>query len=122
MDQCDVLAEAGQERRLLHGTVAPSDDHDVLVLEEETVAGRAPADALAGQARLTVDPELAVRRAGGDDQRLRAVDSAVVEGDGLDRSLDLQVHRSEEHTSELQSRGHLVCRLLLEKKKQTRNQ
>src|SRR5207253_10392165 len=27
------------------------------------------------------------------------------------------VQRSEEHTSELQSRGHLVCRLLLEKKK-----
>src|SRR5437870_10934304 len=27
------------------------------------------------------------------------------------------VFRSEEHTSELQSRGHLVCRLLLEKKK-----
>src|SRR5690625_6200535 len=27
------------------------------------------------------------------------------------------VLRSEEHTSELQSRGHLVCRLLLEKKK-----
>src|SRR5690625_76762 len=27
--------------------------------------------------------------------------------------------RSEEHTSELQSRGHLVCRLLLEKKKLT---
>src|SRR5437870_11436384 len=29
--------------------------------------------------------------------------------------------RSEEHTSELQSRGHLVCRLLLEKKKKTIN-
>src|SRR5207253_10520105 len=29
------------------------------------------------------------------------------------------VVRSEEHTSELQSRGHLVCRLLLEKKKRT---
>src|SRR3989442_3065125 len=28
--------------------------------------------------------------------------------------------RSEEHTSELQSRPHLVCRLLLEKKKTTR--
>src|SRR5439155_15668499 len=28
-----------------------------------------------------------------------------------------QEKRSEEHTSELQSRGHLVCRLLLEKKK-----
>src|SRR5690625_4078770 len=29
--------------------------------------------------------------------------------------------RSEEHTSELQSRGHLVCRLLLEKKKTNKN-
>src|SRR2546429_9840250 len=29
------------------------------------------------------------------------------------------LRRSEEHTSELQSRLHLVCRLLLEKKKQT---
>src|SRR5690554_7250631 len=29
------------------------------------------------------------------------------------------VYRSEEHTSELQSRPHLVCRLLLEKKKKT---
>src|SRR5256884_450545 len=29
--------------------------------------------------------------------------------------------RSEEHTSELQSRLHLVCRLLLEKKKKTRS-
>src|SRR3712207_7569435 len=29
--------------------------------------------------------------------------------------------RSEEHTSELQSRQYLVCRLLLEKKKQNRN-
>src|SRR2546422_7564870 len=28
-----------------------------------------------------------------------------------------EIHRSEEHTSELQSRLHLVCRLLLEKKK-----
>src|SRR3712207_7547212 len=30
--------------------------------------------------------------------------------------------RSEEHTSELQSRQYLVCRLLLEKKKQQHNQ
>src|SRR5437870_10304074 len=29
--------------------------------------------------------------------------------------------RSEEHTSELQSRGHLVCRLLLEKKKKNKD-
>src|SRR5690625_6094996 len=31
----------------------------------------------------------------------------------------LLIGRSEEHTSELQSRGHLVCRLLLEKKKKS---
>src|SRR3989449_5937380 len=31
----------------------------------------------------------------------------------------LAIPRSEEHTSELQSRLHLVCRLLLEKKKKT---
>src|SRR2546429_3412548 len=41
------------------------------------------------------------------------------------RTILLNVHfavsqgRSEEHTSELQSRLHLVCRLLLEKKKHT---
>src|SRR3989442_4049969 len=32
---------------------------------------------------------------------------------------DFLPDRSEEHTSELQSRPHLVCRLLLEKKKNT---
>src|SRR5690625_6944069 len=32
---------------------------------------------------------------------------------------ELDTTRSEEHTSELQSRGHLVCRLLLEKKNKT---
>src|SRR3989442_8148067 len=36
-------------------------------------------------------------------------------GDGVDRIR--REGRSEEHTSELQSRPHLVCRLLLEKKK-----
>src|ERR1035441_753767 len=33
----------------------------------------------------------------------------------------MQRHRSEEHTSELQSLRHLVCRLLLEKKKKKKN-
>src|SRR2546422_8163084 len=36
---------------------------------------------------------------------------------GVDGQPDAGVERSEEHTSELQSRLHLVCRLLLEKKK-----
>src|SRR3712207_7839319 len=39
-----------------------------------------------------------------------------VEGEGADHLL-LPGTRSEEHTSELQSRQYLVCRLLLEKKK-----
>src|SRR2546429_6023559 len=34
--------------------------------------------------------------------------------------VELGAQRSEEHTSELQSRLHLVCRLLLEKKKTSR--
>src|SRR2546429_6632656 len=44
-------------------------------------------------------------------------------GDGgcRDSALARQTLRSEEHTSELQSRLHLVCRLLLEKKKNSDN-
>src|SRR5690625_5470002 len=38
------------------------------------------------------------------------------DGRSVADSLIDQTGRSEEHTSELQSRGHLVCRLLLEKK------
>src|SRR5687768_17705746 len=54
--------------------------------------------------------------------RVRVVDRADVEVAVVERLEDaelvLGVHlRSEEHTSELQSRLHLVCRLLLEKKK-----
>src|SRR2546429_9434478 len=41
-------------------------------------------------------------------------------GRAVQREL-LSPARSEEHTSELQSRLHLVCRLLLEKKKKSKN-
>src|SRR5437870_13854097 len=44
-------------------------------------------------------------------QRFASADDPDLEGYWAARK------RSEEHTSELQSRGHLVCRLLLEKKK-----
>src|SRR2546422_3455693 len=59
----------------------------------------------------------------------RSLDRVVLRrpGDGPQRGarghLTVGRHReerSEEHTSELQSRLHLVCRLLLEKKKKTR--
>src|SRR5439155_19246662 len=55
-----------------------------------------------GQSRGVADPAAAdVQPVGEEDVHLL---TARVEGG----------HRSEEHTSELQSRGHLVCRLLLE--------
>src|SRR5690625_6212421 len=38
----------------------------------------------------------------------------------VDQISDIADSRSEEHTSELQSRGHLVCRLLLEQKHHTK--
>src|SRR5439155_26906017 len=47
---------------------------------------------------------------------LRLVDDATSFG-GVRSTAERRGRRSEEHTSELQSRGHLVCRLLLEKKK-----
>src|SRR5690625_4055468 len=39
----------------------------------------------------------------------------------VEQARTFYIMRSEEHTSELQSRGHLVCRLLLEKKKTEKN-
>src|SRR3712207_7868815 len=49
----------------------------------------------------------------------QSIDEQAVAGGGLVQSpayRDVDVRRSEEHTSELQSRQYLVCRLLLEKK------
>src|SRR5687768_18231712 len=60
---------------------------------------------------------------GGDVERLEQVGTDDEEDDHHHREDDLDMldhpvrgPRSEEHTSELQSRLHLVCRLLLEKK------
>src|SRR6266478_2661223 len=50
---------------------------------------------------------------GGNDEVLAALAQHVGEVDQQDAVRD---HRSEEHTSELQSQSNLVCRLLLEKK------
>src|SRR5436309_8285302 len=56
----------------------------------------------AGQHRRAIREDVAEEIVGDDDVELLGI-----------------AHRSEEHTSELQSRENLVCRLLLEKKKQT---
>src|SRR3712207_7285358 len=55
------------------------------------------------------------RRAQKHNRRRGELDDAAT-GEGSDL-LDVAGQRSEEHTSELQSRQYLVCRLLLEKKK-----
>src|SRR5690348_18106851 len=49
---------------------------------------------------------------------VKAVDNLIPIGKG---QRELIIGRSEEHTSELQSPVHLVCRLLLEKKKKKQN-
>src|SRR2546422_8555376 len=49
--------------------------------------------------------------------RIANTDRVVQRNNGKKLSQELIALRSEEHTSELQSRLHLVCRLLLEKKK-----
>src|SRR2546430_11169306 len=61
---------------------------------------------------LSVVQRLLVVRRGGDDVPATRPRSP--------RSRSRPPHRSEEHTSELQSQSNLVCRLLLEKKKKNR--
>src|SRR2546422_6923408 len=66
--------------------------------------------ALAG--RLVVGHHRRVEQDGGGGE------AALLDGGAVDDRLERGPRlRSEEHTSELQSRLHLVCRLLLEKKK-----
>src|SRR5690625_6386480 len=52
-----------------------------------------------------------------DLDTLKRVESLLGEHQIPTTGAYFEQNRSEEHTSELQSRGHLVCRLLLEKKK-----
>src|SRR3712207_8945917 len=45
--------------------------------------------------------------------------AAIMSREQMVKAFEREAQRSEEHTSELQSRQYLVCRLLLEKKKTT---
>src|SRR2546422_3082259 len=78
--------------------------------------------------RSTLFPYTTLFRSPGDDiPVIRGAALKAIAGDkaqvakiwDLLNALDTSIPRSEEHTSELQSRLHLVCRLLLEKKKNT---
>src|SRR3712207_7736361 len=59
----------------------------------------------------------AARAGDGDLMRRIYCDEVLATGPAQAAFRELEVLRSEEHTSELQSRQYLVCRLLLEKKK-----
>src|SRR5689334_25014377 len=76
--------------------------HDALPISR--LAGTGPADVDGGGPRRRARPRSETR-----PRRRRR------------KSLERRARRSEEHTSELQSQFHLVCRLLLEKKKKTKN-
>src|SRR5690625_6572247 len=69
-------------------------------VEERNAEGR-PIDAAMLQQRIDQQTDLNI-----------SITVTTAEGETISAGDD----RSEEHTSELQSRGHLVCRLLLEKK------
>src|SRR5690554_5704375 len=102
----DTLAEAGIEIALFEGVTAGDKDFSSLVTKIK-------------QANVEYvyfggyHPELGLilRQA-----RQADVDARFMGPEGVGNN-DINTIRSEEHTSELQSRPHLVCRLLLEKKK-----
>src|SRR2546422_7426929 len=87
---------------------------------------RPPRSTLFPYTTLFRSPPDPARRAHGDAARYRAAVGLPVRVarrapvSGALRRRSPADHRSEEHTSELQSRLHLVCRLLLEKKKKKR--
>src|SRR3712207_6964169 len=96
-------------RRPPRSTLFP---YTTLFRSEERSVGRGT---ILREARAREDEEAAVGCVGlglGDEARL-----ADPRFTGDERHATASVLRSEEHTSELQSRQYLVCRLLLEKKK-----
>src|SRR2546430_367452 len=108
-----ALAEV-VDRRQAHRATGPGigDHRDVAVVRPDDPARRGPvafiqhADERLARVELSVDAEELRRR-----ERLAERHGGGGEEPSVER------HRSEEHTSELQSQSNLVCRLLLEKKK-----
>src|SRR5207249_618106 len=80
-------------------------------------------DVAASRAHGLADPDLAGPLVHRDEHDVHDPDASDEEADAADRAEQERerpghlIERSEEHTSELQSRFDLVCRLLLEKKK-----
>src|SRR5690625_6418467 len=82
-----------------------------------TIGHRPITSAIAGVLRNRVEaaaPAAAAAAAARRGPSTDAIIAAIAVGSAASVA---SIMRSEEHTSELQSRGHLACRLLLEKKK-----
>src|SRR5687768_505349 len=105
----------------LAALAARDNGYDIQPLQQPQSLTNGPARATSRFRNLSLQPEaakLSVRLG----QRFIGSESGVSVLIGEITAADLRVpvrivRRSEEHTSELQSRLHLVCRLLLEKKK-----
>src|SRR3989449_11745954 len=107
---CEPASHA--ERHLDRHMRPEAEDADVAAAHVLVIVGGVDAEHAEAQVRPDGVPEVRVTRS----RRMAVAES------GRNVRLDAQAgrgqaDRSEEHTSELQSRLHLVCRLLLEKKK-----
>src|SRR5207253_9455621 len=98
-----IVTGAEFVQRLLERLAA---EHPRLAVVEHTEAGVEP-----GRERIRLQQPVA--------EAVDRRDPGAVEltGEVVSAAVEQLAPRSEEHTSELQSRGHLVCRLLPEKKK-----
>src|SRR5690625_7089155 len=94
------------------------DEIDITILKYLQKDGRAQRNTIAEIVHLSV-PSVSERMRKLEERGLIEAYSAILDHKkfNFDITAFIFVERSEEHTSELQSRGHLVCRLLLEKKK-----
>src|SRR5258705_4850450 len=100
----DALARQDADERALLGDVEPADEIDGQVGAQERPRGRV-GDEVGAEERAEEREGLHAHSHGIRQSGRRLLDHDV-----------LRASRSEEHTSELQSLRHLVCRLLLEKK------
>src|SRR5690554_7282121 len=74
------------------------------------------------QNRIAQDLDEAGRLKAEADAAVETYEKELAAARSKANSIGGTARRSEEHTSELQSRPHLVCRLLLEKKKKNKTQ
>src|SRR5690625_6862694 len=104
----------------------PADDHKAHLLfqfscrkivEEEKWSGSADSNIIYTMIHQALPNRIISFSFKGDDELCSYTIHTADQNRFLHRPKISGEKRSEEHTSELQSRGHLVCRLLLEKKK-----